>query len=333
MGASATQDDDIIIFNDESESEQLEIVNDQGSQPTESKEVSETKVIETEDLISFATDDEVNSEKENLVEDSLIDLVSEDTVDNILAESPSIEEQLKGLEISEEAHIEKVEEKIIEDIQEETIITSTDENLQTENDEIIEDISLEIESHEDFKNQLIEAQDQKDGVSFEDMGIDLDKLWDSEGENLKNITHEEEVIPENSLEAETAVFGGIALLWLEKEEEEESIEIESNELTNDISAFSDLTDGIQDVDEGTHDGILEAAILKLVNRNKAINGEIKKEEEIKSGKKDEISGLKWQIKVLQWEVNNIDSKIKELETEKATTIKTKEGLEKMKIAA
>ena len=352
MGASATQDEDIIIFNDESESEQLEIVN--GQAPKVEKAVSET--VETEDLISFEIEDEWTANlpteeqttenllvEETSVEDSLIDLVSEETVDDILTETPSIEEQLKSLEIAgEETLTEAVEEKTEEislEINEETpVISAADEDVKAEE---IEEISFEIEaeedtktSNEDLKAQLIEAQDKADGISFEDMGIDLDKLGDSKWENLENIQIEAQAEPKNSLEAETAVFWGVALLWLEDNAKTEEVEeIDMSNLNDDIWAFGDLSDEMQGVDEGTHDGILESAILKLVNRDKGIDWEIEKEEKAKSEKKDEIAELKKQIKELQWEVSEIENEIKDLETEKATTNKTKEGLEKMKIAA
>lgn len=365
MGASATQDEDIIIFNDESESEQLEIVNGQepkAKQSVKKQEKTETKIVETEDLISFATDDEVAEkidekkndiintdviiEQETTVEDSLIDLVSDEDSTETISETPSIEEQLKNLEISAEEHpIEVIEEKTEEislEINETAApIVAQDEEIKIEE---TEEISLELEieeetgvSNEDLKAQLIEAQDQEDGVSFADMGIDLDKLGDSKWENLENIKVEAEIetTPTNSLEAETAVFWGVALLWLDDQKEEEVVaETDNIDLENDMGAFWDMIEQTEEIEEGTtHDWILESAILKLVNRDKAIDGEILKEEEVKSWKKDEIAELKKQIKALQWEVNDIETEIKELETEKATTNKTKEWLEKMKIAA
>jgi len=335
MGASATQDEDIIIFNDESEFEELEIVNGQEPKKIAKEEkVVESKAVETDELISFSND-EAKEDKEGIVaeessvEENLIDLVSEETTQ----ESPSIEEQLKNLEVTndeiiEETVVEGAEKIVIKDSNDETTNTDESEGISLE----VEEDTTEDPSSDDFKNQLIEAQDKADGVSFEDMGIDLSKLWDSEGENLKNIEIETEATAENSLEAETAVFWGVALLWLEGQKNE-TTEIESNELKNDLWGFGDLTEGLEEIDEGTHDGILEAAILKLVNRDKAIDEEIAKEEEDKAQKKDAIAELKRQIKALQWAVNAIDSDIKELNVEKATTIKTKEGLEKMKIAA
>ena len=364
MGASVTEDEDIIIFNDESESDEPEIINSQEETSPEASETEwkaeETQIVETEDMISFWVEEETVTKEttetadwnatepseENTIEQSLSNLVGEEIQEeNTVTESPSIEEQLKDLETVQEDTLEINLEEWLENTNDESLVLNSSDEDTHNQDENQEDISLDLNletsedpSSDDFKNQLIEAQDQKDGVSFADMGIDLDKLWDSEWENLEKIEIDADAPSKNTLEAQAEVFWGVALLGLQEKEDteetpDESAQAEMLDLHDDIGAFWDLSDGMEEVDEGTHDGILEAAILKLVNREKAIDGEIQIEEDQKAEKKQEIAELKKEIKGLQGEVTKIDATIKDLNIEKATTNTTREWLEKMKIAA
>ncbi len=301
MAPSVTEDEDIIIFNDEGD-EGLEIVNDKKTSPK--KETPKTDTV-TETATKDGTMIQFDAEEES-------NAPSEETPKAVW-----VKEELLNLQIESEETSETKDEKATWETQDQTETNISLDSISSTSDEL--------------KEELIEAQDAgEDTTSFEDMGIDLNKLWDSDGENLENLNLDNEnaeiSLVDNSLtltetEADTDDVSNIAI--------EEDVDL--GDSLPEIWELDLWEVEMWDTEE-SHDGILEAAISKLVLREEGINDAIEKEEKKKSAKKDEIAGLKKQIQSLEAEVKEIDKEIENLNNEKKTINKTKEGLEKMKIA-
>ena len=182
------------------------------------------------------------------------------------------------------------------------------------------DLSLETASTpETTKEELIEIQDTKDGASFKDMGIDLDKLGDTKGENLESLdlsleaTNDEAVVP--AIDLETA------------SETSEAEEAKKEKLDNELESIEDFTAWLPaDIDESTLIWILDATILKLNKREEVATEQIE-------NKRGEVEDIQGEIRERKAEERAWKKEITELEAEKKKIVTTRESIEKMKEAA
>ena len=302
--SAATGDDDSEESNEAEETNNSEDVSesllDLSSIKDEAPQADETEETESQesndDIIDFWNSEEADtstneetSETEVVEEETNIDLNLEEII-----ESPA--------DTSDEAPVEEAN----------TDQASGDDSQAWDNDdtkEVEQNISLEEISTtpDNVKEELIDIQDKQETVSFDDVGIDLDKLWDSNAENLEWIDIQVEAPVEELAIPEEVV-------------EVPSIEEELGSIEDFAAGFAD-----SDIDESTLIWILDATILKLTKREETATEEIKL-------RKEEETELKWEISDLRKEERAKKAEIKKLEAERQKTIQTRESIEKMKAA-
>lgn len=260
MATTATQDDDLIIFNDEAEDEIQDTSGASGGTQND-----DTSTDDSDELITFEAEDKKATKGKN----------------------------------------------------------ETDELI------INEDSSIDLETAatpEALKTELIDVQDNPELTSFDDMGIDLEKLGDKEGENLKGINTTDDLVEakkETTIEASKDTDFGFDL-----DESENKEILDDKKMNDDIGSIEDFASGFadSDIDESTLIWILEATILKVTKREEVIWEQI-------AAKEEEIWEIRGEIEHLKINYRVKEGEIAELNIEREKITKTREGIEKMKEAS
>lgn len=333
MTATATQDDDLIIFNDEADdTTSQQDGNDWAQDESQAQDVEESLIIEdawetsknetVEDLISFSEEETVPSEEKAQIADNTAD-ASEDLISFETTETPTEESKVEDKIEMPELLIETQE-----DTNTEATIESNTENPTELDQEGAQDLSLESEvapetNSEDLKKELIDIQDTPEGASFEDMGIDLEKLGDKEAENLEWMDLSLDTLTGDDISLDLENAGAAEI----DSKSEEVLEEAAQDISEDIDSIEDFTAGLPaDIDESTLVWILDATIIKLNKREEVATEQI---EWIKS----EVETVQSEIRELKSEERAKKKEITQLEAEKKKIVTTRESIEKMKEAA